>query len=86
MNLKNNYKNIITKVISKVALITLNRPEVLNALSKDLITDLNGDVFNHKVINKPQLMELKSSVDNRKLQSWIVTPQNFPRTRRRKNI
>ena len=41
MILKNNYKNIITKVISKVALITLNRPEALNALSKDLITDLN---------------------------------------------
>jgi len=41
MNLKNNYKNIITKTISKVALITLNRPESLNALSKDLIADLN---------------------------------------------
>ena len=41
MILKNNYKNITTKVISKVALITLNRPEALNALSKDLITDLN---------------------------------------------
>ena len=41
MTLKNNYKNIITKTISKVALITLNRPESLNALSKDLIADLN---------------------------------------------
>ena len=41
MTLKNNYKNIITKTISKVALITLNRPESLNALNKDLITDLN---------------------------------------------
>ena len=41
MTLKDNYKNIITKVISKVALITLNRPEALNALNKDLITDLN---------------------------------------------
>ena len=41
MVLKNNYKNIITKTISKVALITLNRPEALNALSKDLIADLN---------------------------------------------
>ena len=41
MTLKNNYKNIITKTISKVALITLNRPEALNALSKDLIADLN---------------------------------------------
>jgi len=42
MRLKNNYKNIKIKVISKVVLITLNRPEVLNALSRDLITDLNG--------------------------------------------
>ena len=41
MVLKNNYKNIITKTISKVALITLDRPEALNALSKDLIADLN---------------------------------------------
>jgi enoyl-CoA hydratase len=41
MTLTNNYKNIITKVISKVALITLNRPEALNALNNDLITDLN---------------------------------------------
>ena len=47
MVLKNNYKNIITKIISKVALITLNRPEALNALSKDLITDLN-DALNIK--------------------------------------
>ena len=41
MRLKNNYKNIKIKVISKVVLITLNRPEALNALSRDLITDLN---------------------------------------------
>ena len=41
MRLKNNYKNIKIKVISKVVLITLNRPEALNALSRDLIIDLN---------------------------------------------
>ena len=41
MRFKNNYKNIKIKVISKVVLITLNRPEALNALSRDLITDLN---------------------------------------------
>ena len=41
------------------------------------LTDLNGDVFDHKTVNKPELLELKSSVDNRDLQAWIVTPPNF---------
>lgn len=41
------------------------------------LTDLNGDVFDHKTVNKPELVELKSSVDNRDLQAWIVTPPNF---------
>ena len=38
MTLKNNYKNIITKVISKVALITLNRPEAVNCALMIIIT------------------------------------------------
>lgn len=41
------------------------------------LTDLNGDVFDHKTLNKPELLEVKSSVDNRDLQAWIVTPPNF---------
>ncbi|NMP15000.1 S9 family peptidase [Thalassotalea sp. Y01] len=41
------------------------------------LTDLNADVFDHKTVNKPELMELKSSVDDRDLQAWIVTPPNF---------
>ncbi len=41
------------------------------------LTDLNGDVFDHKTVNKPELMTLKSSVDNRDLQAWVVTPPNF---------
>jgi dipeptidyl aminopeptidase/acylaminoacyl peptidase len=41
------------------------------------LTDLNGDVFDHKTVNKPELMALKSSVDNRDLQAWIVVPPNF---------
>lgn len=41
------------------------------------LTDLNADVFDHKTLNKPQLMEVKSSVDGRSLQAWIVTPPNF---------
>ncbi|MCO7188891.1 MULTISPECIES: S9 family peptidase [unclassified Pseudoalteromonas] len=41
------------------------------------LTDLNSDVFDHKTLNKPQLMEVNSSVDGRRLQAWIVTPPNF---------
>ncbi|MDP2537012.1 S9 family peptidase [Alteromonas stellipolaris] len=41
------------------------------------LTDLNGDVFDHKTVNKPELVELISSVDNRDLQAWLVTPPNF---------
>ena len=36
-----NYKNIIVETFDRVVLIKLNRPNALNALSKDLITDLN---------------------------------------------
>lgn len=41
MSFKEKYKNIKIKVIEKVILITLNRPEALNALSSNLIDDLN---------------------------------------------
>ena len=41
MSFKENYKNIKIKVTEKVILITLNRPEALNALSSNLIDDLN---------------------------------------------
>lgn len=60
---------------------TGDRPADLVIVSKKgkvlQLTDLNGDVFDHKTLNKPELMELKSSVDNRALQAWIVTPPNF---------
>ena len=42
-----------------------------------MLTDLNADVFDHKMVNKPQLMQVKSSVDGRNLNAWIVTPPNF---------
>ena len=35
------YKNIIVKIFDRVALIKLNRPSALNALSRELILDLN---------------------------------------------
>jgi enoyl-CoA hydratase len=41
MNFKESYENIKIKIIEKVILITLNRPEALNALSSGLIADLN---------------------------------------------
>ena len=41
MSFKENYKNIKISVTEKVILITLNRPEALNALSSNLIDDLN---------------------------------------------
>jgi dipeptidyl aminopeptidase/acylaminoacyl peptidase len=41
------------------------------------LTDLNGDIFDHKVMNRPELMTVNSSFDERELQAWIVTPPNF---------
>ncbi len=41
MAFKKQYQNIKIKIINKVILITLHRPEALNALSRDLIEDLN---------------------------------------------
>ncbi len=46
------------------------------------LTKLNSDVFDHKVMNKPELMEVNSSVDGRRLQSWIVTPPDFDPTKK----
>ena len=58
-----------------------NRPADLAVVTKKgkvkQLTDLNGDVFDHKTVNKPVLIELKSSIDNRALQAWVVTPPNF---------
>lgn len=58
-----------------------NRPADLAVVTKKgkvkQLTDLNGDVFDHKTVNKPALIELKSSIDNRALQAWVVTPPNF---------
>jgi dipeptidyl aminopeptidase/acylaminoacyl peptidase len=60
---------------------TGNRPADLSIVTRQgkikQLTDLNGDVFDHKTVNKPKLIELKSSVDKIALQAWIVTPPNF---------
>ncbi|MDT0604737.1 S9 family peptidase [Thalassotalea castellviae] len=56
---------------------------IVNRKGKTIqLTDLNGDVFDHKLVNKPELMTLKSSVDKRELQAWIVTPPNFDPTKK----
>jgi dipeptidyl aminopeptidase/acylaminoacyl peptidase len=63
-----------------------NRPADLAIVGRQgkvkQLTDLNGDVFDHKTVNKPELMELKSSVDGRDLQAWIVTPPDFDPTKK----
>ena len=58
-----------------------NRPAELAVTTgrtgKRQLTDLNGDVFDHKTLNQPELLTVKSSVDGRKLNAWIVTPPDF---------
>ena len=36
------YENILTEVRGKVAIVTLNRPNALNALSPDLMLELSN--------------------------------------------
>ncbi len=44
-----NYKNILISIEEKIATVTINRPEKLNALSKATITDLSEAI---KLLNK----------------------------------
>jgi dipeptidyl aminopeptidase/acylaminoacyl peptidase len=57
------------------------RPADLAVLSKRgkviQLTDLNSDIFGHKTLNKPELMKVNSSVDERELLAWIVKPPKF---------
>jgi len=41
------------------------------------LTDLNSDIFGHKTLNKPELLTVKSSFDDRELLAWIVKPPQF---------
>jgi len=45
------------------------------------LTDLNSDVFANKNVNAPELLTVKSSVDNRELQAWVVKPPSFDPTK-----
>ena len=62
-------------------LSTGDRPADLAVLNKrgDMrkLTDLNSDIFGHKTLNKPELIKVKSSVDERELLAWIVKPPTF---------
>lgn len=62
-------------------LSTGDRPADLAVLSKrgDMLklTDLNSDIFGHKTLNKPELIKVKSSVDERELLAWVVKPPKF---------
>lgn len=67
-------------------LSTGDRPADLAVLNKRgklvKLTDLNGDIFDHKTINKPELMKVNSSVDERELLAWIVKPPHFDPTKK----
>ena len=41
------------------------------------LTHVNDDLFDHKNIGQVQEMRWKSSVDQREIQGWLVTPPNF---------
>ncbi|WP_395342740.1 S9 family peptidase [Ningiella sp. W23] len=68
------------------SLSTGDRPADLAVVTKrgklTTLTDLNSDVFDHKTLNKPELMTVQSSVDERELQAWIVTPPEFDPTKK----
>ena len=42
MKLENNYKNILIEIHDRVVILKLNRPDSLNALSKELVADMNN--------------------------------------------
>lgn len=48
-----NYPNLEIEITDKVALVTLNRPKALNALNKDLLTDLSS--FLDEAKNNPEI-------------------------------
>lgn len=48
-----------------------------SAQTQTVLTDLNSDVFGHKTLNAPEHMVVKSSVDQRDIHAWIVTPPDF---------
>ena len=48
-----------------------------SAQTQTVLTDLNRDVFGHKTLNAPENMVVKSSVDQRDIHAWIVTPPDF---------
>ncbi len=41
------------------------------------ITDLNGDLFDHKELARVEEIWWESSYDNRRIQGWIATPPGF---------
>jgi dipeptidyl aminopeptidase/acylaminoacyl peptidase len=67
-------------------LSTGDRPADLAVLGKRgemlKLTDLNSDIFGHKTLNKPELIKVKSSVDERELLAWIVKPPKFDPTKK----
>lgn len=67
-------------------LSTGDRPADLAVVNKKgkttRLTDLNSDIFGHKIMNKPEFVAVKSSFDDRDLSAWVVTPPNFDPTKK----
>lgn len=47
-----------------------------------LLTDLNSDVFDHKLVNPPEAIKVSSSVDERAISAWVVKPPKFDPTKK----
>jgi dipeptidyl aminopeptidase/acylaminoacyl peptidase len=46
------------------------------------LTSLNEDLFAHKTLSAVEAMTVKSTVDNRNIESWIALPPNFDKTKK----
>jgi dipeptidyl aminopeptidase/acylaminoacyl peptidase len=55
---------------------------VLNKSALKLITDLNGDILPYRKLGKTNEIWWKSTVDNRDIQGWYVTPPNYDPSRK----
>jgi acylaminoacyl-peptidase len=63
---------------------TLGRPDrpadvavVRGSAATQRITDLNGDLLDHKALGRVEEIWFASSFDGRKVQGWVVTPPEF---------
>ena len=65
------YIHTLSDQPGSVAVASLNKSETR------IITDLNRDLFTQRRLSKAQEIWYNSSVDNRKVHGWIMTPPDF---------